>query len=69
MIRCELYKLKILPVTAVSKTEICANMGNFFIILIAYTMIRNSHQRSSMKKLFLKSLQYSQEDTCVRVSS
>ena len=30
MIRCELYKLKILPVTPVSKTEICANMGNFF---------------------------------------
>ena len=31
-------------------------------------LFRRSHQRCSIKKMFLKVLQYSQENTCVGVS-
>ena len=43
------------------------NKNNWEMVEEHEQIFRNIHQRCSIKKLFLKMLQYSQENTCVGV--
>ena len=40
----------------------------FFVISRFLIILRSSHRRCSVKKMFLEILQYSQENTCARAS-
>ena len=53
-----------------SQKFLCTNLpkAKLEILWNSSTIFRSSHQRCSIKKLFLKILQYSQKNTCVRVS-